>query len=200
MHTSWLRSGVVGMFFAVACSDDADNPFADASFTAGDHGDASSASASSSSDSTGAETTGGETTDASSTSTGIATSDDDGSTSEQDSGAALETGSDDESSTTAGTAVCIELGECQPCVDCTVQPGGECQDEALACQGDGDCNALAACYNACAMMFMGDELEACVDTCYDDYPDAVTSFEAAYGCFIDACGDLCPTEFGPLGD
>jgi hypothetical protein len=180
------------------------DPFADSSFSAGDHGtETGSASASASGDSgtTQAGTTGDGPLDPTTASTSGASESDgsEGTTSAAETGPAIETGTDDgESSTTEPAIACIDLGECQPCVDCTVQPGGECQDEALACQGDGDCNALAACYNGCAMMFMGDELEACIATCYDDHPDAVLAFEAAYGCFVDECGELCPTEFGPL--
>jgi hypothetical protein len=104
----------------------------------------------------------------------------------------LDVGVSSSAGTSEGGAMdCVALGECQPCVDCTVMPGGMCQDEALACQNDAECNALAGCYNGCASMLMGDELNACVQTCYDDHPDAVATFMSAYGCFLDVCGSLC---------
>jgi len=102
------------------------------------------------------------------------------------------TGDDETTDATSGGALdCLDLGACQPCVDCTVAPAGPCQAEALACQNDADCNVLANCYNGCAMQFMGDELMTCVQGCYDAHPDSVATFQAAYGCFLDVCGELC---------
>jgi len=202
MRMIWLRFGVGSVLFAVACSEDMSDPFADGSFSAGDHeGDASaSASAAGSESGTG---DGGDTTGDAPGTTGAATSDgadgDDGAETTGDAeetGPAIDTGTDDdgESSTTDPAMACADFTECQPCVDCTVQAGGDCQDEALACQSDAECNALAGCYNGCAMQLMGDELDVCVQGCYDEHPDAVATFQSAYGCFLDVCGALCPSQ------
>lgn len=200
MRTMACRSLASSVLFALACSEDLEDPWAeggstmstsasattdDGAVTSTDDGVGEGPSEDGDAGTSGAATTddGGETEPAGSSETGDETTDAAGDET---------TGDDDTGGTTDGGAIdCVDLGACQPCVDCTVAPRGPCLDEALACEGDPDCNVLANCYNGCAMQFMGTELMTCVQGCYDEHPDSVATFQAAYGCFLDACSTLC---------
>jgi hypothetical protein len=81
-------------------------------------------------------------------------------------------------------AECDEANSCQPCVQCAVDPGGECEMVAQACVTDPECLELLDCLGACTD-------RACEDGCFAMHPGAEPAFSEFALCLAETCPNAC---------
>jgi hypothetical protein len=77
-----------------------------------------------------------------------------------------------------------------PCAECNLAAtsfGGDCYNEAAACNASAACTALATCISTCNQ---GDS--SCVDTCVSVNPGAVSGYNAVGNCLCNtSCASTC---------
>jgi hypothetical protein len=87
--------------------------------------------------------------------------------------------------------------DCDACSECAQSPGGECNDESVACENNLQCNAAFACVQACPTDDDNAFLQ-CFAGCLEQYPDGEQDFTALWNCVVGnpdmpgVCFDSCP--------
>jgi hypothetical protein len=80
---------------------------------------------------------------------------------------------------------CDEANSCQSCVQCAVDPGGECEMVLSACVSKPECLDLLECLGACMD-------RACEDECLATHPGAEPEFSEFVLCMTETCPNACP--------
>ncbi len=80
-------------------------------------------------------------------------------------------------------AQCPGVGEVPNCTECLFL---NCEDETVACLIDPDCLDLYGCLSGCGPI----DLE-CQATCYDTYPDAISTLQDLLECSEQECSAVC---------
>jgi len=83
-------------------------------------------------------------------------------------------------SSTGGGGTCDQSSDCNTCQACAVN--GSCSDEADACTGNAECNALLDCFAGCSD-------DACTQACWDAHPGGQAAYDAVAVCIL--CNE-CP--------
>lgn len=93
--------------------------------------------------------------------------------------------SETESESESGDPMC-ELMSCGQCFQCVGMPGGECAEEAAACEAIQGCEGAAICFTSCGVKGL------CLDDCCEDRsPEAVNAAVAFNACRENACVNTC---------
>lgn len=86
---------------------------------------------------------------------------------------------------TGGSSGSCDVTSCQSCTTCASSAG--CSAEYLACVGNFQCNAYAACVQNCTD-------PACTQTCQTLYPLGVMPYDAYATCLCSECPTTCSGE------
>jgi hypothetical protein len=86
--------------------------------------------------------------------------------------------------TDTGDPACEDAPTCEGCLQCTVEPGGDCQGVLFTCLGNSDCAALLLCQVGC-------DSPECFQNCLIANPGGINDFFPLAECFIGVCGIAC---------